>query len=112
MTTRPSNAAPILAGLAILLLPLAAYVGGYYWLGEIKGAVYLGAGNVKADGTMVHTDELTEITRMFPNQWQVAIYRPAAEIESLTRGIKVEVLDLETWQIWLHDDSALSVSVP
>lgn len=34
MTSRPSPAAPILAVLAIVLVTLGAYVGGYFWLGQ------------------------------------------------------------------------------
>jgi hypothetical protein len=34
--TRPSTAAPILAVLAVVLVTLGAYVGGYFWLGEYK----------------------------------------------------------------------------
>ena len=34
MTSRPTTAAPILAALALLLIPLALYIGGYYGLCE------------------------------------------------------------------------------
>jgi hypothetical protein len=36
MTSRPSTAAPILAVLAIVLVVLGAYVGGYLWLGDVE----------------------------------------------------------------------------
>jgi hypothetical protein len=39
MTSRPSTAAPILAVLAIVLVTLGAYVGGYFWLGEYSPSV-------------------------------------------------------------------------
>ena len=106
MTARPSTVAPITATLFVLLMPLVAlYVGGYYWLGEINGEVYLGAGYVKSDGTMIHTHEVSGITRVFPHMWQATIYRPAALIESLMRRIEVKVVELNTWQIARQDGS-------
>jgi hypothetical protein len=38
MTCRPSTAAPMLAVLAVVLVMLGAYVGGYFWLGTFSGS--------------------------------------------------------------------------
>jgi hypothetical protein len=70
--TRPSTAAPILAVLAIVLLTLgAAYLGGYFWLGQ-----------------RFDYDETT--TRLYPQQWMASVFKPAAQLETWLTGI-------ETW---------------
>jgi hypothetical protein len=79
MTSRPSTAAPILAALAILLLPLAAYLGGYFWLGT------------RADRFHVLTSELARIDRTYPQRWLAIIYQPAARAEETVRDVEVEI---------------------
>lgn len=56
---------PILATLALLLLPLGAvYVGGYYWLG------------------LRYPNPPGGSVRLFPYVWQQKLYQPAAKVES------------------------------
>ena len=73
MTSRPSTAAPILAVLAIVLVMLGAYVGGYFLAGD-----YWEMGNVRF------------IVRTYSNQWQAAAFQPAAWTESKFSGWTVE----------------------
>jgi hypothetical protein len=67
MTSRSSTAAPILAVLAVVLVTLGAYVGGYVWLGSY------GSGS-------------DAIVRVYAQDWQVSLFAPAARIESLITG--------------------------
>jgi hypothetical protein len=66
MTSRPSTAAPILAVLAVVLVTLGAYVGGYLWLGD---AIILSA----------------HVEREFSHRWQCAVFQPAAWLEARLR---------------------------
>jgi hypothetical protein len=77
MTSRPSTAAPILAVLAIVLVTLGAYVGGYFWLGHCRTTATSGA-----------TDY---VWRDYELQWVAELYRPAAKAESWLRLIDVDV---------------------
>jgi len=77
MTSRPSTAAPILAVLAIVILPLGAYVGGYFALGKYV-EWRTGAGH------------LATVERNYPAAWLSTIYHPAAKVETwLRRDINV-----------------------
>src|SRR5437762_1119651 len=78
MTARPSTAAPILAVLAIVLMTLGEYVGGYFWLGDY-GASPSGQ----------------YVLRLYRYQWLIPFFKPAAAVEERLRGGKVE-LDLST----------------
>ena len=71
-TSRPSTAAPILAILAVVLVTLGAYVGGYFWLGEVSpGRIYL--------------------CRIFPYRGLATAYKPAGWVESQIRGQHIVV---------------------
>jgi hypothetical protein len=62
-------AAPILAALLILAVPLGAYVGGYFWLGdkrECRAPPWIG--------------------RTYPQPWQVPLFKPAGAVEGWLRG--------------------------
>jgi hypothetical protein len=61
MTSRPSTAAPILAVLAVVLVTLGAYVGGYFWLGEFTA----------------NTDDHAFVCRSYPHDWKRVAYKPA-----------------------------------
>jgi hypothetical protein len=61
--------------LAVLLLPAAAYFGGYFALGGI--------------GTL-STGSATYMCRVYPAQWQADIFRPAAKVESFFTGQEVK----------------------
>lgn len=78
MTARPSTAAPILAALALLLLPLGAYVGGYHGLSEY-GVGY----GISSNGTTY---------RAYSAHWQCELFKPAAWIESRLWGRHVKLL--------------------
>jgi hypothetical protein len=71
MTSRPSTAAPTLAVLAIVLVTLGAYVGGYLWLGEYGEGMF-------PPNTRV-------IIRTYPLEWQKVAFGPAAKVERLLR---------------------------
>jgi hypothetical protein len=80
MTSRPSTAAPILVVLAIGLVMLGAYVGGYFWLGEAFG-YFVG-----------NSDQPCEIERNYDYPWQQEIFQQAANVESWMRGMKVRAI--------------------
>jgi hypothetical protein len=77
MTSRPSTAAPILAVLAIVMLPLGAYVAGYFWLGELS-LWPVGGGDFF-------------LVREYPHDWEADAFWPAGKLESLARGATVHV---------------------
>ena len=87
MTSRPSSLPVIIAIAALLLVPLGAYLGGYFWLG-------------------VKLDRDDQTLRLYLREWQRTIYRPAARAESLMTGRQVEVEDLSAW-FTLKDSSPL-----
>jgi hypothetical protein len=74
MTSRPSTAAAILAALAIVVLSLGAYVGAYFWLGQL-------------------TKEPGALYRSFGNGWPAWPFGPAAKVESLIRGQSVFLIE-------------------
>lgn len=74
MTSRPSTAAPILAALAVVLVMLGAYVGGYFWLGHSF-----------AIGTW-------HVEREFTYHWQKAAFSPLGWLESTVTGVTVELV--------------------
>ena len=65
--TRPSTAAPILAMLAIVLVTLGAYVGGYLWLGK----------------TYDVGDQSPILIRSYPYRWQVVLFKPIGRLDEL-----------------------------
>ena len=79
MTSGPSTAAPILAVLAVVLVTLGAYVGGYYWLGE-RYSIYTHDNFELPPG---------RIERDYPHVWLRTIYLPAARVEAWLTGIDV-----------------------
>src|SRR5262245_62011061 len=70
-----------LAAFALIVVPLGAYVGGYFLLGQRFEYVPRG-------GPVLTFD--TE--RMYPQRWMVDFFRPAARIEERIRGVRVEVI--------------------
>ena len=78
MTSRPSTAAPILAVLAIVLLPLGAYVGGYYLSCQY--------GEATLDGQPI-------IERGYRFTWQRNVFEPAARMEQWLVGRDVFVVE-------------------
>ena len=78
MTSRPSTAAPILAALAIGLVVLGVYVGGYLWLGRLKsGWIYSGPA-------------APDVVREFDREILVNMYWPATRVESWIRSKNVQ----------------------
>jgi hypothetical protein len=71
MTSRSSIAAPILAVLAIMAVPLVLYVAAYLCLGE---QLHLGGG---------------ETVRFYRYGWQAVLFEPATWIESKVRRAEV-----------------------
>jgi hypothetical protein len=87
MTTRPTTAAPILVVLAIMLLTLgAAYVGGYFWLGERFGVVEKSA----------IVGEPSSIVRVYPKWWLARAFAPAAKVETWLGNTRVAVESEDT----------------
>jgi hypothetical protein len=76
---RKSAVAPILAALAILLLPLVAYVAGYFGLGEFEAL----------------TPDHDQICRTYPHDWMRVAYRPAGWLEAKWRHRYVVILGNE-----------------
>jgi hypothetical protein len=74
MTSRPSTAAPLLAIVAIVLPLLGAYVGAYFYLGQVGWADYDAGERI--------------IWRTYPRPWHW-IFTPAARVETLIRGCRV-----------------------
>jgi hypothetical protein len=56
---------------ALVVVPMAAYVGGYYWLAV---ATYVGFEGPRNDERFVD--------RVYASQWQADIFKPAARAES------------------------------
>ena len=81
MTSRPSTAAPILAVLAIMLLPLGAYVGGYYGLGEYSEL------RCEWEKPITH--------RIYRNAWCCHVFTPLAKAESKVSSREVRLLSDE-----------------
>jgi hypothetical protein len=61
--------------LAVFVLPLAVYFGGYFTLGGV--------------GT-VSTQYETKMCRFYSAQWQAALFRPAAQVESFFAGHEIK----------------------
>jgi hypothetical protein len=86
MTSRPSTAAPILAVLAVVLVTLGAYVGGYFRLGTFS----------KTNASISVIDSVRyraggRWCRIFTTSWQAALYEPLGRMESWFRGVDIEL---------------------
>jgi hypothetical protein len=92
MTSRPSTAAPILAVLAVILVTLGAYVGGYFCLGMRIDEPVIG---YPPSYTRLH-DTPASITRLYPHPWQAFAFTPLALIESRLRGVGVTTYDRQS----------------
>ena len=66
---------PVVTGLYTLLLPLVAYVGGYFWLAQESSV------GPSSD-------------RVYRHDWQATAFKPAGCVESTLRGRKVRVRSL------------------
>jgi len=75
MTSRPSTAAPLLAALAIVLVMLAAYVGGYLWLGHVARGILPPRTNF--------------VDRSYRHAWLVPLFKPAGWLEAKLTQRKV-----------------------
>lgn len=81
MTSRLSTAAPILAVMAIGLVTLGAYVGGYFWLGARFAVVEK---STIVGGT-------SSIVRVYPKWWLARAFAPAAKVETWLGNTRVAV---------------------
>jgi hypothetical protein len=75
---RSSFAILALALVLFLTLPLAAYVAGYFWLGNYESGE-------NDDGAVEY------VWRDYPQQWLTDIYSPAGQVESWLRRIEVTI---------------------
>jgi hypothetical protein len=80
MTSRPSTAAPILAALAIVLLPVLLYAGGYYASCQYE------------DDTL---DGQPIVVRGYRYAWQRSLFEPAAWLEQRLLGRDVFVVEAD-----------------
>jgi hypothetical protein len=88
MTARPPTAAPILAVLAIVLVMLGAYVGGYFLLGERSDMF------ISRNGRHISSEKhpgmvLSHINRHYAYGWQATVFYPAAKMETWLGGVHV-----------------------
>ena len=92
MTSRPSTAAPILAVLAIVLVTLGAYVGGYLWLGERHDVIadFEILTDVDSDAEVDSLKPASRL-RVFSHKWEAAVFKPLASLESRLLGFPVTV---------------------
>ena len=81
MTARSSNAAPILAALAMVIVPLGAYVGAYFSLAKLSS------------WKDPKTGEVT-LLRYYMQPWQTKFFWPAGRAEEALRRTNVMV---ELW---------------
>ena len=81
MTARPSTAAPILAALAVVVVPLGAYIGAYFSLAKLSS------------WTHPKTGEVT-LLRYYVQPWQTKFFWPAGRVEEALRRTNVTV---ELW---------------
>jgi len=82
MTRKTSSLAPIIVLLALLAVPVALYVTGYFWLSE------------RTDATD-RTGRIYGIDRCYKQDWAINLYRPAAWVETKLRGVDVELSGVE-----------------
>ena len=87
MTFRPSTAAPSLAVLAVVLVTLGAYLGGYFWLGD---RLYGGPAPL----------------RYYRYRWQATLFTPAAKVDSYLRGYSVSVTSQEEIDILIYSPAS------
>jgi hypothetical protein len=73
MTSRSSTASPILAVLAIVLVTLGTYLGGYFWLGEYGEWFRPPAGMFEPPGEI-------EYHRTFNHRLPASFFGPAASL--------------------------------
>ena len=83
MTSRPSIAAPILAVLTVVLVSLGAYVGVYFWLGELWQSPL-------SVTSWLNGDRSHELRRTYPHRWQALAFQPLARIETWLRAKTVK----------------------
>jgi hypothetical protein len=85
MTSRSSTAAPILAVLAVVLVTLAAYLGGYFWLGQYYYQATPAGMPFKA--------------RIYRTNFECWLFDPLAKIESKLSGCDVLTNSFENFEI-------------
>ena len=72
-----------LAVFALVVMPLAIYTAGYFWLGQVS------------ELPPVFSSQPPLTKRVYPRQWIATIYGPAGRLEAKCRGIRVEIGDYE-----------------
>ena len=88
MASRPSTSVPILAVLAIVLVTLAAYVGGYFWLGKRKD--YIG---------MSVPSRVEVIERRYAHSWLAIMYLVVSEKYSFAAAAKAVGIGEQNWSL-------------
>jgi hypothetical protein len=93
MTSRPSTAAPILAVLAIMLALLGTYVGGYFWLGQVRPFISLSpASGISREG----------MNRVYQFKWLATAFAPLAKCESWATGKEVTTDSLDAQHLDIY----------
>jgi hypothetical protein len=91
MTSRPSTAAPILAAVAIVLLPLGGYVAGYFWLGERTQWYIEDLAPSGGPGPPQMVVLESGIERCYSQPWLMLVYQPMGRLETWLLGTDVEI---------------------
>jgi len=89
MSPGPSTA-PILAMLAVVLVTLGTYMGGYFWLGERTDWQAIPATSLSLQIAAHGRPETIE--RSFPHPWLATLFQPAGFVEEQFRGVDVQVV--------------------
>ena len=96
------HANKVLAVLAILILLLAVYLAGYFWIGERLDWRPTLIRISLAPGKKV--TRLPDIIRSYPYQWLATAFKPAGRIEEQLIGRQVDVQTKgEQPDIWIDD---------
>jgi hypothetical protein len=82
---RPAGT-PFLVAVAMVLLLLAAYLAGYFWLGKYESVVN-------------DNDEALYVSRDYRQQWLANLYQPAGKLEAWMRCIEVTISGPESGRL-------------
>lgn len=85
MNMRSSNAVLLTTVALIVALLLAGYAGAYLWLSEVSDWT-------DQNGQLIRRE------RTYSQQWQAALFRPTAHVETRLRRVDVNVYGPHDWR--------------